>query len=122
MSCDVCVLYRSKEQAGEGGHADGVAAACARGQVRRAAISAGPLTQIAATSMAVRGRPWMDRNGPSKSRWLGYFVGWEVVAIRSGGGVDGSRRLGGREDGGGERGLGRSPEMMSLVVALSRSS
>ena len=35
----------------------------------------------------------------------------------------GSRRLGGREDGGGQRGLGWSrAEMMRLVVALSRSS
>ena len=34
--------------------------------------------------------------------------------------MDGSRLLGGREDGGGER--GRRAETMSMVVALSRSS
>ena len=51
----------------------------------------------------------MDRNGPFKSRWLGYFVDREVGGVPepSGSDVDGSRRLGGREDGGGERGLGR---------------
>ena len=37
----------------------------------------------------------------------------------SGGGVDGSRRLGGREDGGGEG--GHRSEMTSVVVALSCS-
>ena len=57
----------------------------------------------------------MDRVRAAGSVILGIGK-WEP----SDGGVDGSRRLGGREDGGGER--GRRPEMMSVVVALSRSS
>ena len=41
----------------------------------------------------------------SREPGLDYFVDMEGGAIcASGGGVDGSRRLGGREDGGGERG------------------
>ena len=60
----------------------------------------------------------MDRNGPCMSR--GSIILWIGKEEPSGSGVDGSRRLGGREDGGGER--GRRAETMSLVVALSRSS
>ena len=40
----------------------------------------------------------MDRNGPCKSR--GSIILWIRKEEPSGGGVDGSRRLGGREDGG----------------------
>ena len=42
----------------------------------------------------------MDRNGPCKSR--GSIILWIRKEKPSGGGVDGSRRLGGRKDGGGE--------------------
>ena len=44
----------------------------------------------------------VDRNGPCMS--LGSIILWIGKEEPSGGGVDGSRRLGGREDGGGERG------------------
>ena len=47
----------------------------------------------------------VDRNVPCMSP--GSIILWTRKEKPSGGGVDGSRRLGGREDGGGERGQGR---------------
>ena len=43
----------------------------------------------------------MDRNGPCMSR--GSIILWIRKEEPSGGGVDGSRRLGGREDGDGKK-------------------
>ena len=48
------------------------------------------------------------------------IISWIGKMWPSGGGVDGSRLLGGRDGGGGER--GHRAETTSLVVALSRSS
>ena len=72
---------------------------------------------------------YMDRNGPCKSRWLGYFVDREVEepsGTRRGVDRNGSRRLGGREDGGVEIcRVGKSRTLYTLADArgtrISRS-
>ena len=55
----------------------------------------------------------MDRYGPDKSHWLGYFGDKEVGAIWWWRGLNPPRRLGGRDGGGGER--GHRAETTSLV-------